>query len=49
MEWAGAGGGMVGLAAALWLVVWIQLVMVAIRAEQRARRLEAADKELSAA
>jgi uncharacterized membrane protein YfcA len=43
LEWAGVGSGMVGLACAAWAAVWIQLIVIAVRAEQRARRLEAAE------
>jgi uncharacterized protein len=49
LEWAGVSSGMVGLVAALWALVWVQLIVVAVRAEQRARRLEAAEEALSPA
>jgi uncharacterized protein len=40
-EWAGADGLSTGLLCALWALVWIQLIVFAVRAEQRARRAEA--------
>jgi uncharacterized membrane protein YfcA len=40
-EWAGADGLSSGLLCALWALVWIQLIVFAVRAEQRARRAEA--------
>jgi uncharacterized protein len=49
LEWAGVSSGMVGLVAVLWALVWAQLIVVAVRAEQRARRLEAAEEALSPA
>src|SRR5262245_26000700 len=49
MEWAGISGGMIILAAVLWTLVWAQLIVVAVRAEQRARRLEVAEETLTSA
>lgn len=48
MEWAGVGGSLIVLAAVVWALVWIQLILVAVRAEQRARRLEAEEALTSA-
>jgi uncharacterized membrane protein YfcA len=41
MEWAGVEGSLIVLAAVVWALVWIQLIVVAVRAEQSARQLEA--------
>lgn len=49
MEWAGVDGALVALAAVLWTLVWVQLIVVAVRAEQRSRRLEAAEVALTPA
>ena len=49
MEWAGISGGMIILAAVLWTLVWAQLIVVAVRAEQRSRRQEAAEETLTSA
>jgi uncharacterized protein len=48
MEWAGIDGSLIVLAAVVWALVWIQLILVAVRAEQRARRLEAEEVLTSA-
>ena len=37
---AGASSAATGLATGLWALVWLQLIVVAVRAEQRARRAE---------
>jgi uncharacterized membrane protein YfcA len=49
MEWAGVEGALIALAAVAWALVWIQLIVVAVRAERRARRYEAAEAELTLA
>jgi uncharacterized protein len=49
MEWAGVEGALIALAAVAWALVWIQLIVVAVRAERRARRYEAAEAELTPA
>lgn len=49
MEWAGVEGALIALAAVVWALVWIQLIVVAVRAERRARRYEAAEAELTPA
>jgi uncharacterized protein len=48
MEWAGVEGSLIVLAAVVWALVWVQLIIVAVRAEQRARRLEAEEALTSA-
>ena len=48
MEWAGVERSLIVLAAVVWALVWIQLIIVAVRAEQRARRLEAEEALTSA-
>jgi uncharacterized protein len=45
VEWAGASNAVTGLATGLWALVWVQLIVVAVRAEQRARRAEEAKAE----
>jgi uncharacterized protein len=40
-EWAGADSLSTGLLCAMWALVWIQMIVVAVRAERRARRVEA--------
>jgi uncharacterized protein len=42
VEWTGASTAATGLATWLWALVWVQLIVVAVRAEQRARRAEEA-------
>jgi uncharacterized protein len=49
MEWAGVEGALIALAAVAWALVWIQLIVVAVRAERRARRYETAEAELTPA
>ncbi|MGH3453884.1 MAG: sulfite exporter TauE/SafE family protein [Nocardioidaceae bacterium] len=49
MEWAGVEGALIALAAVAWALVWIQLIVVAVRAERRARQREAAEAELVSA
>jgi uncharacterized protein len=45
-EWAGADAAVTALLCAVWALVWVQLIVVAVRAEQRARRVEAAEAAL---
>jgi uncharacterized membrane protein YfcA len=40
-EWAGASAAITGLLCAVWTLGWVQLIVVAVRAEQRTRRVEA--------
>jgi uncharacterized membrane protein YfcA len=47
MDWAGVSGGLIVVAAVLWTLVWAQLIVVAVRAEQRSRRREAAEMALT--
>ena len=49
MDWAGVSGGLIVVAAVLWTLVWAQLIVVAVRAERRSRRHEAAEMALTSA
>jgi uncharacterized protein len=49
MEWAGVEGSLIVLAAVVWALVWAQFIVVAVRAELRARQREAAEAALTPA